>query len=261
MQSPSIAPEIGHNNPPATLAERLALDHKSLLDRMEMIAARANGTPKEFATDADVSTATTLVADILELKDKFDEAHKSEKEPFLSGGRAVDTFFGSAATRELSGPRGRLKRMLDAIQTRADAYAKKKADEARRIREAEEARIRDAAAAAAKAAEQAAAAGRTEDAVADLRDVQAAEDQLVDVQSQPIVVAPVVTESGAKAAGKTEWDYEVQDWDLIPLDKLRPYLKREEIEKAMRAYLKHAQATAKLTGVRFFERDVMKFRR
>ena len=59
------------------------------------------------------------------------------------------------------------------------------------------------------------------------------------------------TASGALATAKTEWVFEITDYDAIPLDKLRSYIKRDAIEAAIRMAIK--MGNRELPGVRIFE--------
>ncbi len=59
-------------------------------------------------------------------------------------------------------------------------------------------------------------------------------------------------------SAKAPWDFEITDYEKIPLDNLRPYFKRDDIEKALRFAVK--QGARQIPGVRVFQNTKATFR-
>ena len=64
--------------------------------------------------------------------------------------------------------------------------------------------------------------------------------------------------SGAVATTRTSWAFDITDLDAIPLDKIRPYLARDAIEKALRTAVRFGARD--IAGVRIFQDDKATFR-
>ena len=138
------------NNPP--IADRLAVDHTDLLAQVDALAARANEAPRAIKNAEDQATVAHLVSDARALRSRVDKTRMAEKEPYLSGGRAVDGFF--------KAPIERTDRIGDAFQRIADEHARQVAAEARRKAEDEARKARDEAQRQREIAERATAAER-----------------------------------------------------------------------------------------------------
>lgn len=247
------APPLGHNKPPVqTLPERLKEDHAELVGLVDAIAARANDLPKEIGDDEQLKLVAEVGAVAAAEWANTDNARKREKDPFLNASREVDAFFKPFLER--------LERIKKLLAQRAAKYQDDKEAAARRLQEEAARAARAELEERRKAAEEAARAGRTDDAMDELREAEAAETALREAEAAP-EVETVRTDSGVTVAGRKEWAFEIADYDAIPLSKLKPYLDREAVEKAIRSYLKFAKGDAKLEGVRFFQKSAAQFRR
>ncbi len=249
-------PPLGHNNPPEpTLVERLAANHDEALRTVEAIAARANSAPEKIESDLVLASVGEVAAEAARAWKELDAERSREKEPFLKAGREVDAFFKPALDR--------LDRIKRALTDRVNVYQRAKAAEARRRQQEAEAEARRKAEEARRQAEEAAKHGRADDALAALEDAAAAEREAREAVAATPTAAESTrlrTASGTTITTRTTMAFEVEDYDAIPLDKLRPYLDRAAIDKALRAYLKVAKGSAKLPGVRFFEEEAAQFR-
>ena len=234
--------------------DRLSDDHRDLLNRVEELAARANNGPREIKSDDDLDACGQLSLDAAALTKELDAARVEEKRPYLEAGRDVDGFFGT--------PIDRLKRIKTAFEGVASAYMRAVAE--RKRREAEEAarKAREEEEARLEAARKAAEANRLKTAVSH-------QDKAIDAshraeEAEIVAAAPVedltrtTTASGIAAKGKTEWDFEIEDFQAIPLDRLRMLLKRAEVEAAIARAIKNGERN--IPGVRIFERVVARFR-
>lgn len=246
---------IGHNQPPeATIPERLADTYGEATQQADMIAARANEAPRQIIDDEWLKKAGDIGADALKLWKTIEAARNAEKAPYLAAERQVDGFFKPTLER--------LDRIKRAMLDRAGAYNRAKADAERRVREEEARRQREAADLARQEAEQAAAAGRMDDAMADLAGAQVAAAAASEAAAAATAPAADLTRTrsgaGTLITTRTVWAFEVTDFDAIPIDRLKPYLKREHVEQAIRLAVK--QGVRDLPGVRIFQEEAAQFR-
>lgn len=243
---------IGANEPP--LADRLEIEHAAIADETAALAKRADAAPKEVASDADVEVIGGIVKDARALTNRARNAHKIEKEPYLTGGKAVDAFFKVFTER--------LDRIVTILEGRASAYHNRKAEEERRRRAEEAARIRAEEdrkrLEAEKAKREATQARKIEEA--DRLSTHADAMEASAAAPAADMIEKTRTASGVSVSAETKWEYRIVDYQLIPLDKLRPYLKREEVEKAIRSFVRINKNAEPLSGVEIFEDIKTKFR-
>lgn len=241
-----------HNQPP--LPERLALDYAEVVSGVEALAFRANSIPQELPDEAAVLAAGDIGAEAARFIKHADAERAKEKAPYLRACREVDSFFAT--------PIERATQIRAAMVNRVTAFNIAKAARERAARMEAERIARDEAEALRKEAEKAAAAGRVEDAMADIEDARRAEAQAREAAAHAAAPAADLTrtrsEAGTLVTTRTEWTFEIDDIDAVPLDKLRPYIKRDVIEQAVRAFIK--QGHRQLHGVRIFQREVAQFR-
>lgn len=232
----------GDNQPP--LAERLAADHADLKKRADEAAELVTEQLRAIESDEEADAYTETAKTIKDVIADADKAFTPEKEPWLTGGRVVDDFFGF---------RKGLKSKVDKVAVAINLWQNKKLAEQRRA-EAE------AAEAARKAAE------------ADNERLRK-EAEAFDEEPPPVVQAAwvppvqakeavrVVTASGAKASGSLKWDYEIVNAAELPRDLLIPNLPAIKARvDAMRANGTKLEG-ASLPGIRIFERIQTSIRR
>ncbi len=169
------------------------------------------------------------------------------KAPYLQATRDVDTYFATLGDR--------LARISDTFNKIASDYQRAVAAEARAKAEAEARRLRDEEARRIELALQAEADNRQ--AHADRHTAKAAEAIEKAEAAETIANASATdltrtrTASGVLATAQTVWSFEIIDFEKIPLDKLRSYIKRDAIEAAIRLAVK--MGNRDLPGVRIFE--------
>jgi hypothetical protein len=244
---------IGDNKPP-DLLETLAEDHAPLRHEIEKLADRANSTPHEIKSEADLDAIGTLLKDTRELARKAEKERTTTKEPYLVSGRTVDQYFKTLTDR--------LVRIGDVFQKIADKHARAVAAAARAKADA------DAKAAREEAARREAAARKAEEdnrkknaethaAKADVA-LQAAE------AAEAVAAAPVkelvqtMTASGLSAGAKDNWTFEIVDFSAIDLNKLRPLFKRDAVEAAIRQAVRNGER--EIAGVRVYKEVKATFR-
>ena len=235
------------NNPP--ISERLALENEDLTPLVEAIAARANAAPKVIGSPDDAAVVSQLIVDARKLARDVDARRVNAKAPYLQAGRDVDGFFSPHSDR--------VGRVATVFQKIADDHARRVADEARR-RAAEEARkFRDEQERQAEIARRAAEANRAAvaskaEARIDYLEDRAAIEEAAAAGAAKDLVGTTTFDSGVKSTARDEWTFEIVDYDSIPFDKLRPYLKRDAVDAALRAFVKFHKNANPLAGVRIF---------
>lgn len=242
---------MGHNKPP--LEEVLADQHRPLLGDVDAIAKRAMVLPAKIKSDDDLDATTDVGRDLGKLRKQIDGTRKDEKEPYLEGGRAVDAFFNAQLAR--------VDDILTTLRDRATVWQREKEAEERRRREAEARRLAQEEEAARKRAE-AAKRPETVERYEDKAEEIAAqrEDAEAAAQADTSTIHRRQTSSGARSGARKSWTFEITEYEAIPLDALRPFLRREDIEKAIRSYVGIHKGAASLKGVHVFEDSKATFR-
>lgn len=232
----------------------LSKDNENLKGQVDTIAERANKAPREIKTDADLDAIGTLVKDARALSKAVTAKRVAAKEPFLTAEREVDGFF--------AGFTDRLNRIASAFQVLGDAYQdakvaaeRAKADAiAKKAREEQQSRL--------ELARKADEAGRMARSANHVGKAEAASAQAFQAENvlaaRPAEIARQRFDSGTVASAKGEWTFEITDYSKIPLDELRPYFKREDVEKALRLAVR--QGVRDMESVRIFEQVKAQFR-
>lgn len=244
--------DIGHNRPPleSDLPDRLNADYEPLLKRKAELLAGAANVPTELDDDTAPRVAD-FVKQIGAAIKSLDVARVAEKEPYLAGGRAVDTFFKNAS-EPLAKAKGNIERVLTSYQRKREA-------EERRRREEEERKAREAAEAAAKEAAERAKALEDESQLARAIEAEAAAKQAAAdaAKAQKAADAKAAELSrmrgdlGSVTSLRTFWDFTDLDRATLDLEALRQHLPQDALEKAVRSYIKAGGRNLK--GVRIFE--------
>lgn len=252
--SHSLPPDAGHNSKNMTITEKLAHEFEDLVARVKKFSASAEELETTIESDDEQNRQAEIAREAARLSRHIENYRMSAKEPFLEGGRQVDAFF-HALKKKVDDEKGE-------IEVRASEYLRAKAREERRRREEQERLAREEAEAKLKAAAEAEAANRKARA-------NTALEEAIDAQNAAIVasraanasnadLARTKSDSGVTSTLRTRWEFEISELDKVPLEKLRPYFTRSEIEKAIRAYV--AKGGRDLPGTRIFEQSVASFR-
>jgi hypothetical protein len=243
---------MGHNKPP--VSELLADRYKALTVLVEDIATKANATAVKVESDADLESAGVIVRAAKSAAKDAETARVAEKEPYLSGGRAVDEWFKTLTTR--------LERIATAFEKGAGEYQRRKADEARREalerarREKEEADRLAAEAAEAEALRMSAeVVDATLDAAVEME--RAASFSQAESTASNRELSKVETAT-VTASLVERWTFEITDPSAIPLDRLKGHFARDSLEKAVRSFV--TAGNRDLPGVRIFTEAKSSFR-
>ena len=235
------------NNPP--IADRLAVDYTDLLVEVEALASQANEAPRKITSEEDQAIVAGLVASARKLRARVDGARVAEKEPYLSGGREVDSFF-KASIERMDRVAAAFQRIADDHARAAALEARRKADEAAAAARAEAQRQREIAERAA-AAERSKVAAKAEDKAV-LADAKAEEAERAAAAPASDLIGKSITGDGLSVTGREVWAFEITDYAEINLNALRPYLKRDAVEAAIKQFVKFNTNTQPLPGIRIF---------
>jgi flagellar biosynthesis GTPase FlhF len=245
--------EIGHNNPPP-LREVLAENYEILLTEIEALAGKANEAPKTISGDEDVITVGEIVKGARDLSKRLDKARDAEGRPHLEAKREIDGFF--------KGHMERIDRIAQILQKRADDYQRARAAEERRKREEEARRLREEEerqreiARKAEEANRAKTAAKHEDKADELAERRVEAEASAQASNADLV--RVRSDTGTVVSAKTEWKGEIVSVEEIDLNKLRPYLKRDDVQKALNTFVR--MGGRELAGARIFEDVKASFR-
>ena len=245
-------------DPAPGITAQLAIDHAALAEKVNVFEARYGELPAAVDTKEDHDQFVDLIAQMRSTAKSIEATRVAEKDPYLRSERAVDGFFQPLIRRldlKLEALAKDVKHYLDRKAT--DERARRLAEQ--RAREEEEAALRRAEDARRRKAE---AAIREETkarhaAVADALAVQAEQAAAACVEAEdavaekPAEMARTRAESGTLSTLKQVWQFEVIDWDAVDLDLLRPYIKRDAIEAAIKAAVK--MGVREIEGVMVFE--------
>jgi len=152
-EAPDFAKEV---------TDRIASEYIGLSNTLDELVNEIPKLPEKVSSDADALMVGALIKRMRDLDSRVESVRTLEKEPYLRGGNAVDSFFN--AMRDMIGKRNKNDRKAkdgytDILQYRINDYQNQKLAEERARREAEaEAARRAAALADARAREQAQAA-------------------------------------------------------------------------------------------------------
>lgn len=251
MERIPIAEQIfGHNKAP--LDEVLEKDFAELAEDVDKSVKAIDSRPAKVKDDADFAAVGEIAIAARNLIKRIEELRKDETDPLFKAQKAIKAHFDIMAER--------LASAVKPHQNAADTYTRAKAAEARRRADDEARRLREKEAAERAKAEQGAGAaaaraeGRAEQLAAQADAVQARADQSVGDHVR------TRTSGGGTATARTSWEFAIENYDAIDLNKLRPFLNRDHVEQAIRSMVRVQKGNTVLPGVRVFEETKAMFR-
>jgi len=282
---PSDRERIGGNNPPPdpiripTPEEITPALKSKFAPTMKEIAAlgkRCVALTKTIETEAQQAAAQDAYKDFGEAVKAWNALRVGEKEVYLAGSRAVDSFFLPIKERAAEVAAGLNAELGKFLQRKEAIIRAKREAEARKAREEQERRNREAEALRLKErqerealealerenrAKEAAAARRALEKTQERRDFadSVADGAAVHVRAAEAradaTPASIARTRGDSSLGtlRREYDFTIADVDAIPLEELRPFMRIEDIEKAVRAFVRVHGDKRPLAGVRIFE--------
>lgn len=221
---------VGHNKPP--LNEVLADEHRDLIKQIDELLTKAVTAPAVVASPEHKSSIGELVVPMARLIKKLDDTRAEAVRPHLQAQRETNGWFNDHAAR--------ISRVKTDLEGRATAYDNKVLEEERQRREQELARAREEEERQATAAREAAASGDLAAAAAADEKAEEASFAAAALEGPAPKAADVtrVRSGGVTSSSRTEWKGEITDIDKLDVLKLRPYLKRADLEKALNAYVR-----------------------
>lgn len=267
--------------------DRLLRDYAYLEDMVADLVAKADSISVVDSQEVK-DIVTGLIKEMREAYKRVKGVHETEKAPHLERGRASDSvFFGlmekiSRGTKKQAaeGVADRLNRILTDYDVRLLAQEqerrRKEAEEAaRKAREAAEAQAKlEREAEAARLAAERARKPELQEAKAEIAEQKAeqasaavveatvsyaqAEESYIATLATPADIMRQRTASGALATMGTEKFAEITDRVKLDLEKLRPYIPLDALEKAVRKYADGCgysnDETCQISGARFGKR-------
>lgn len=252
---------IGANFPPVEtpqeIYDRLVGTYGAMTTRRDELLAGVARTPAVLDDD-NVAKVIDFVKQIKVAGTKATEAFKSEKNPFLEGGRAVDGFF-KKINEPLDDGVKALNKKLTAYQIDKEAKERRAREETARLAREEAARLQkiadDEAAAlrveADKLREAANLCGAVEaEAKADQAVTAAAVAQR-ETQAKVADLSRTRGDMGGVSSLRTEWRGELISRAELDLETLRDHIPADALDQAIRSFTKAGGRT--LAGAHIYE--------
>ena len=251
--APDASANIGHNSMTELdiIRDSLTNEFTGLENRRDELIAATNRIPDEIEDAETEGRLTDHIGQINAAIKKSDASRKDRKEPFLAGGRLVDSYF-AQITEPLKSAKAKALGVLT-------SYQRKQAAEERRRREDAERKAREEAEAARKAAEEAEAVLKNDDGLdaaieAEERAKQAAADAAKTAKDAAAKAAAMHTsrgDYGASGSLRTFWTFKNLNRANLDLEALRHHIPEDALEKAVRAFIK--TGAHELKGVEIYE--------
>lgn len=230
---------IGHNGAPVVdienVRQEMTAKHSEVLQGARDIVTEAQTLPTriELGDEVGAGKLADFIKRITGTTKNLEAIRVKEKEPYLAAGRAVDGYF---------------KLPLDAMmkakilaQKPLDDFAKRKADEARRIAREEADRQREESIRLANAAAELEKANLPQQAAATLTEAVIHEAHADKAQQQSVAKASTMTqtrgEMGSVSSLRTRWVGEVVDRDNLDLENLRHHIHSEALQRALNSFV------------------------
>lgn len=250
--APSIAGP-GHNL--ATTADLLRDRFRPLLDEVEDLAKRANAardalTAGAIANDNERDPFISLGIEARKLAKRLGETKLSTTKPLRDEVSETNRFFDAVIVRP--------EAIQSAFELIVGRYDAKKREEAR-LRAAEEARL--AQEEAKRKLDEAAASSHSVLGDVLMQEAAEAEHRAQQLTSHALDAGsgPTRTEAGTVSA-TAKWTHRITDASKIPLEKLRPYMSIDDIDKFVRAFVRANKNSQTLAGVEIYQDQKTQFR-
>lgn len=249
-------PGVGHNRPPS-ITEELTEKHAPLITKFDELEEAGKKLPTTVTSDQHVQDITKHALELKALAADLESNRKLALGPINAVKDETHNFFKFIIVK-LEDTVGDLrKRCGDYANEKARAERERLAEEAAAAERKEQERL--------KAAEEANDAGENLKADLALNEAANASSAAAQAASKakagaPTTAATVKTAGGGKAVSSNKWDFNIKDVREVDLDALRPFIKVEHIEAAIRAHVKLHKDRAPIKGVDIFQSASVSFR-
>lgn len=240
-----------HNWP--DLVTVLKEDHDAMTHRRDELLDAFDRVPFEFEDDDEVGRGMDFIKQLSAAIKDADAARRSAKEPYLEGGRIVDTFFKGVSEPLDKAKREVNKRVRDFKILQEKIERDRRREEERKAREEEDRRRKEAAEALRKMESE----REFQDGLAKQEDAELAAAEAAKASKEAAAPAADLTRSrgeyGSVGSLRTVWvhDEESLDRDEIDLEALRHHLPEKAIHQAIRSFIK--AGGRHMPGVRIYE--------
>lgn len=239
--------QIGDNLPPI-----IAGDYSELQARIASLIESFERAPQTIDTDDVAEKVTDLTKMLKEATRKAELARKTEKDPYIEGGRKIDAYFSSMAEPAEKAAKDLEKRLGSYRTYKAEIERKRLLEEAAKAR-AEAERV-------AKEAAELEAAGMQDvanETMASAQKTEATALRLETASDNEKMLGKVRGEYGKTVMTK-RWVFEVEDYTKVDIVAVARYLDPAAIDKAIRSYV--ANGGRELKGVNIFEQESVSVR-
>lgn len=245
MAEAAHAPLMGHNLT-ETLIDRLAREYETEQKRAEDLLSGFKNMPVVIEDEETYQKASAFAVQLQKHAKLLDGKHSIEKEPFLRDGRVVDGFFKNPA-KDLEDAKRQVEKRQGTYVAVKRAAEQRARDETERLARAEASRLEaEALAAMEKQPDQA------DDIVEQAVDAIERADIATEEAAAPVTTLQKThTSFGTVASFNDPWAVEITSKDSLDLNKLRPYLSLDVLDKAAKAYIR--AGGRELTGARIFQ--------
>jgi hypothetical protein len=242
---------IGGNNPPAIVNAigelNLSEKYADLENETKTALEAARALPARLTDDSDNEKFATAIVKIRGTAKGLDLQREAAKSLYLAGGRTVDGFF--------KGMIERLEKANAILAQRQNAFLVEKRDRLRREAEAraeaEAAEAERLRARAEKAKPNTAARLVDEAAQAEVR----AEEARTAAQAKPADLVRSRTAGGVVSTLVETDAVEIDDYSKLDKEKLWPFIKRDALDAAMKAWCKVNGYKEQMDGARIFKKE------
>jgi len=252
MNAPAKTPAIGDNVRQLVTVAELDKEFANVEKFVAELEAEAAKVPPYVEDDEDLGIVNEIAPKLAKAAKRVDTLRDETKRPHLDAGRVIDGWFKAIEKR--------CKDLQAALEKRGTAYLKKKQAAAEALRQAEEAKAREEAARLQADSAAAMKAGDADKFVAAHAAATAAEAKAEEAAA-PVKAADLArTQTAAGTATLQEtWSHEIDDLSKIDLNMLRPHFTYDEINKAVRGFVRTNQDKRPLAGVRIFRDTKARF--
>lgn len=245
----------GHNNPPpdvtlnpVEIRDRLEKQYDALFKKAkDLIGAKARILPK-CETEEYATKLTNFVKQSNDTIKLLNKNRLDENKPYKAAGATVDDVF-NALGREVEAIKEKARLLLD------NFMAEKIKEEQRKRREAEEA-LRLEAEAQAKAASKLQDAGQERDAAKTMHAANKLADHAehqATLSTKKTAEVAQVRGASANASVRTRWVGEIVAREELDLEKLRPFLSMDALQRAVQMFVD--QGNRELKGANIYEKN------
>lgn len=243
---------IGHNNPPTDhemIREELKDRNAKVLDRTEKLVEAADRAPDTIEDQDTADKMADLSKQITVCINALEDRRKTEKAPYWDMCKVVDGFFGDK-NDILTAAKNRIKKVeRDWLSAQEKKERERRAELEREAKAARDEEIR-------KAAELEEAGKKTQSEAVMQKAISHDHDaaffgEAAQARGSAVAVS-VGMDTGAKSSLRYVWTGEIEDRDAVDLEKLRPYISNDVLQKAINSAVKAGARTIK--GVKIYEK-------